>query len=449
MTTAYFLFNNSELFLLVLPFVLAFVFYLSGAIIRFISKESRLMIAHEILWVVGGLAYIGGIFNLYYRIHTVGVYVLLCLIILPSVTSAILFFHNRDRRWWYLGDLLALVLLMPFVQVATWWLYLDFLAFLYLFIHAMYSFAYAEEKMRHTFTAYSMKKALDGLAHGLAIANQDGKILYVNQAFQNFLAAYSIDAHQKEQAILLALRDRSHSLVDEESSILYLDNHYYLLRERHHGSRSELTISDVDAEISINEKLSQANESLTKEKASLLKTLDEIKALAQHQERESLRFLVHDSFAEEVSLIHQVLINPSVNDLAPLKQVVREGLNSYQQGYDNLEEMERFYGLLGVNFIHEGTLDLGPDKVSVISLIREATDNAIRHGNATEMTLVSHRAEGYYYLAITNNGLSPASATPHNGLSYLMALFEKKGGSVSLVLDPRFTLLAKIPIPKG
>jgi signal transduction histidine kinase len=159
--------------------------------------------------------------------------------------------------------------------------------------------------------------------------------------------------------------------------------------------------------------------------------------------------LVHDSFAEEVSLIHQVLINPSVNDLVPLKEEVRSGLESFEKNYSNLAEMERFYGLLGVHFFESGDFERCPDKVSVLSLIREATDNAIRHGNANEIHLLSSLSEGCYHLLITNNGSDPVRATPHNGLAHLISLFESKGGSLKLSLKPQFALEATLPLPKG
>jgi hypothetical protein len=73
---------------------------------------------------------------------------------------------------------------------------------------------------------------------------------------------------------------------------------------------------------------------------------------------------------------------------SPSKKWSVRALNPSRKNYSNLAEMERFYGLLGVHFFEEGDFSLCPDKVSVLSLIREATDNAIRHGNANEIHLL-------------------------------------------------------------
>jgi signal transduction histidine kinase len=449
MNTAYLLYSNNELFVLMISFVMAFLFYLSGAILRLIGKESLFLVIHEILWGPGGLAYAVGLFSLLSNWNPIISESAFYLIFFSWATSLVLFFRTKKHRFWYLGDVFALFVLLPFMQVGLWWISFDFVALLYLFAHALFSFFYADDRMRHSFTAYAMKSALDGLNYGLAIASKDGKILYVNKAFNDLLSFFSIDPHEKETTILSSLRSKSLSLVDEQSSILLINGHYYLLRERCRDNRRNLTLSYVDAEVGLNEELKQANESLTKEKAALLKTLDDIKALAQYQERQRLRFLVHDSFAEEVSLIHQVLINDKVNDLRPLKKVIRDGLTSYKEKYGSLEELERFYGLLGIRFVHEGDFNRCPDKATAISLIREATDNAIRHGNANEMTLTSRCENGFYHLSIANNGLQPKTATPHNGLAYLMAIYKSKGGSLAISLMPRFVLIASLPLPKG
>ncbi|MFA6619656.1 MAG: hypothetical protein WCS90_00770, partial [Bacilli bacterium] len=54
-------------------------------------------------------------------------------------------------------------------------------------------------------------------------------------------------------------------------------------------------------------------------------------------------------------------------------------------------------------------LDFGAcaDKASILSLIREIIDNAIRIRNVDEIHLTSSFSEGYLHPMITNNGTSP------------------------------------------
>jgi hypothetical protein len=232
--------------------------------------------------------------------------------------------------------------------------------------------------------------------------------------------------------------------------LVLVDNgHYYLLREILKSSRREMTISMVDAEVSLNEKLAEVNAALQKGKTYLLATLDKMKAVAEHQEKEELRGLVHDSFAEEVSLIHQVLINPSVNDLSPLKALMRQGLANEKGRYSDLHEMEHFYSLLGVAFRQIGSWEECLDKALAIRLIQEASDNAIRHGNASAITLEFQKEEGRFHLSISNNGEMPEEVVPHNGLSHLQSLFAQKGGKLLIETSPVFALEAFFPLPKG
>ncbi len=159
--------------------------------------------------------------------------------------------------------------------------------------------------------------------------------------------------------------------------------------------------------------------------------------------------MVHDSFAEEVSLIHQVLINPAIDDLKPLKELVRRGLSQQEAAYEDLPALEEFYGLLGIKFVNEGSFEACPDKGSALSLIREATDNAIRHGNANTIRIVSRLQEGIYHLSISNNGKLPEELSLHNGLSHLKEVFEKEGGSFSATLKPEFSIEVSLPLTKG
>lgn len=291
--------------------------------------------------------------------------------------------------------------------------------------------------------------ALDDLPQGLAIARGGGKVLYINRRFLAFLKALGIDPHQKENDLFLLLRWKSFRLVDERSLVLSYQGHFYLLREEEKGKFRELSLSDFDTDIALNEELSEANKKLQKQKTYLLAKLDEMKLLAQQEEKESLRVLLHDTFAEEVSLLHQVLINPAVDNLVPLKDLIRRGLENYEANYADLDDLESFYGLLGVAFVNEGDFSLCPDKHSMLRLIREATDNAIRHGNAQEITLHSESDASSYRLRITNDGSVPSSYVPHNGLSQLKNLLEKEGGELTVSLDSSFAILVSLPLSKG
>jgi hypothetical protein len=390
-----------------------------------------------------------GLLLVYAEVQLVLSYVFLYALSVPLSFLLVSIFRDKKGRLLSIFDFLAGALLLPCFQLQSWCAIPTFVSLLYFLVRFVFMVFEAWGKLQHSFTFYSLKVALDDLPQGLAIARGGGKILYINRRFLSFLKELGIDPHQKENDLFLLLRWKSFRLVDERSLVLSHRGHFYLLREEEKGKFREMSLSDVDTEIALNEELSEANKKLQKQKTYLLAKLDEMKLLAQHEEKESLRVLLHDTFAEEVSLLHQVLINPAVDNLVPLKDLIRRGLENYEATYADLDDLESFYGLLGVTFVNEGDFSHCPDKRSMLRLIREATDNAIRHGNAQAITLHSENDDSTYRLRITNDGIVPASYVPHNGLSQLKNLLEKEGGELEISLAPTFVLLASLPLPKG
>jgi hypothetical protein len=450
MNTYYLLYPDRYLFSLLIVFVPAFLLFATGSLLRLLSHERALNVLTEIAYFIFGLLFPAALLIHYGDEGDTLVVVLLYSLTLPFIFTLLQFFGKSTKdRYWILADCFALFLLMPFMQFAAWSIIPSFLALLYLFLRSGFSFFSTYTALAHSLSFFSFKQALDGLGHGLLIAKKNGKLLFLNRSFSELLSSFEIDPHEKEGAIFAALRWKSFRLVDEKAAVLRHRGHYYLLKEVSHNAWKELTLSTVDAEIALNEQLSSANHDLAREKTYLLATLDEMKALAQQEEKESLRSLVHDSFAEEVSLIHQVLINPAIDDLKPLKELVRRGLSQQEAAYEDLPALEEFYGLLGIKFVNEGSFEACPDKGSALSLIREATDNAIRHGNANTIRIVSRLQEGIYHLSISNNGKLPEELSLHNGLSHLKEVFEKEGGSFSATLKPEFSIEVSLPLTKG
>lgn len=442
-------YSNGVLFAYLALILAGSLFYLSSIHLRFFNPlrlRDRLFQGSFVCFV---FAEILGLSLVYGEKALLFSEILLYSPLFPLGLSLLLLFTEPKKWVLHLSDALALSLLLPPCQYAPFMAFVTFGALFYLFARALITFGYAYQELRSSFTFFSLKEALDHLSLGLVIAKRNGVVVYENPAFLALLKEFEIDPRQKEEALYKALRWKSFRVLDESRFLIVYQNHYLLVRERLRGVSREISFVNVDAEVALNEELTQANNELLKEKTYLLATLDEMKTVALTEEKKSFHALVHDSFAEEVSLIHQVLINPEVNDLKPLKELVKRGLSSVEPTYSDLEAMERFYGLLGVSFVHEGDFALCPEKELALSFVREASDNAIRHGNANVISLVSETREGSFVLLIRNNGASPKDFAPHNGLTHLRSLAEKKGGHLEVSLSPSFSLTLSLPLPKG
>lgn len=444
MNPSYDIYSSGVLFVFLVLLVLFFLLFSLLSLLHFLSGEKGWAICGEI----GGFFFailfpLGILFTMegrYPLLRTLFLYSL----IFPLLLNFLRFKIKEKSRLLLLLDEMAFVLLLPILQLWNFSIFFSYGALLYLTSREAFSLYQMAEKKNGFFSLFTYKEALDSLSEGILIAKKNGKILYLNEAFERLLDDFEIDSHEKESLIFLRLRWKSYRLLDERSFILLAHGNYLLAQELNENNRLALRLTPADSEVLLNQELAETNRALQKEKTFLLATLDGMKGAAEHQEKENLRGLVHDSFAEEVSLIHQVLINPSLRNLRPLKTLVAHGLTSYDTRYEDLEEMENFYGLLGLRFIHEGDFALCPDKQGGLRLIQEATDNAIRHGNASEITIKSRLDSSFYYLEVSNNGLTTPVETLHNGLEHLKILFEKEGGVLGVIPDPVFLVRLRL-----
>lgn len=78
--------------------------------------------------------------------------------------------------------------------------------------------------------------------------------------------------------------------------------------------------------------------------------------------------------------------------------------------------------------------------------VREALTNAVRHADATELTVKIKQDKQRYHMEISDNGgVSVSSITEGNGLSALRQRLEQEGATLKVLCDNSVSLLVDIP----
>ena len=78
--------------------------------------------------------------------------------------------------------------------------------------------------------------------------------------------------------------------------------------------------------------------------------------------------------------------------------------------------------------------------------VREALTNAVRHADATELTVKIKQDKQRYHIEISDNGgVSVSSITEGNGLSALRQRLEQEGATLKVLCDNSVSLLVDIP----
>ena len=107
------------------------------------------------------------------------------------------------------------------------------------------------------------------------------------------------------------------------------------------------------------------------------------------------------------------------------------------------------FSLLGIAVKVNGRLPEGEAASVFLAAIREASVNAVIHGNATSISVELDSGEGELQCRISNNGILPEGAiNPGSGITGIRRLLFPLNGQLEITREPEFSLLVKIPVKK-
>lgn len=233
----------------------------------------------------------------------------------------------------------------------------------------------------------------------------------------------------------------------------------------------ELIVVNEDINIK-NQELMDANEKL-KEHAEI------VEELAMSKERNRLARDVHDTIGHTLTLLITLLqvsiLSLSKDDKQETKDTLetaikaaREGLNEVRRSISGfkpgkLDENNLFLELerLADNFKSAGiSVELSVSKLvetlnkdyseTVFRICQEAITNSLRHGKATEVTIIVKFRDGYINLFIIDNGIG-CKTTNHKvgfGLEGMKQRVKKLNGSIEFGSNDEggFNIHAELPI---
>ncbi|MCI2068774.1 MAG: hypothetical protein LKJ88_04285 [Bacilli bacterium] len=440
------IFNDSmEVKAVIIILLLMITLLLSvGLLMEILLKPNKIKMAYAIMAIWGGgLLELGWLIAFY---NNSNVLLTTMLLYCPALVLAYAPFYGfKEKKPIVIADMLALFLILPFMQFNKYTIIYYFLALVFYFFRSSFYLFSMLSLIVEKVNLYSLKISLDNLDGGLIITDKRQAPAFINQTFINYLAKKDIPQHQKKDQLMKQLTSGAEKVADY-SWLIKDENNYFLLKEKEGEGGSELLLLNVSSEMALENELKKVNEDLTKEQNTLIEALDDLKKIERIKERDRVRSLVHDSFAEEVSFIHQIITNPKTNDLRPLKELVKKEPFKEDSKTKDVKELIEEYQLLNVNIILKGSLNKLPHQDVALAIIKEGIDNAIRHGNAVNVNIAIQKGTDTYNVEIKNDGKIPTEFSMHNGLTNLKASVESIGGELVIEKNPAFTLIAKIPL---
>jgi len=210
-------------------------------------------------------------------------------------------------------------------------------------------------------------------------------------------------------------------------------------------------------------------------------TIDNLHILSREKELQNIQMHAHDILGGWLTMLLYAIRSEQVPDLDTLRLQSRSLTRDLIEGreaaspQDKFDSLKKSFETIGVEILLDG--ELPGDKVKghlLMDVIGEGVVNAVRHGFATEVSVLIRRSDGGWHLEVTDNGqqdkrgrtlclnplqtqgtspfvsqgTSPFVSRPiaeGGGLGGLRKKLELHGGTLNIAAEQRFVLAVDLP----
>lgn len=311
-------------------------------------------------------------------------------------------------------------------------------------------------------TERSLEEAINKLPAGIIYAHIDGTIVLINAYMLAFMDKLAKEQYRNAHSFwnkMLSLTSNvavQKEYYGNDMLFKFADGSCYLLTRqvinlgREQGL--QLTLADVRELEALNQELLEKKQVLEARNASITYLLKNIEYTKTKETLEELMVKVHDLLGLRLSLLQQALRSKSLENIPSLLASITGLVPAIRQDYladahKVLAKLIETYNTVGVKVELNGSLPQDQELAKVlVEIIREALNNAVRHGKANLVTIsFAYSKVGALTMTIRDNGLG-CSTIDKKGLG--LKTMEKKlaalGGYLTWRNQEGFTLVAKV-----
>lgn len=217
---------------------------------------------------------------------------------------------------------------------------------------------------------------------------------------------------------------------------------------------SEIIGQDVTEEYENLCKLIKLNDELKEQNQRLRRHFDNIAEVSRECELWDAKIGIHAKLGNSITMTRQIVKEHDDKDykqkIIPLWEQIILGFSDVNNGglstSAGYKELKRISKTVGCEIIIKGELPVGKAKPFMIKVIREALNNAIRHANATSLTidLESLPSTGNVYIYDDGKTAKPFTKMG-GGLSTLKKYLEENGILFGVSCEDRFEIQLLFP----
>lgn len=393
--------------------------------------------------------------------------------LVAAVAASTLLHHPTPR---IIIELVLLVLMSPpLLELLgeTWPLVViaDAVYFAYRLVYELLAAIFGEG---YVGTHLSITDALNRLPEGIVyLTVRDGRVLFMNDTMRSCLISLGLPTDLADARGIWPTvtgsgipygseRPSGADRMDVGYKIGFSDDEVRFFTRQAALLHNHLCICiiayDITEEDHLQKEVELANMQLSRTMRDLVESLENIESIAANEARLRMRSRVHDIIGQRLSILHRHLEDDAVDKdsitcIEPLLTSILDELDSSTTPEPalDLESILNAFGFINVTFEVTGALPSDPDIAQLfIRVIREASTNAVRHGQARSMMVSMGGNEVITWLDVSNDGRPPVHEIAEgSGIKGMRRDVERLGGDLTIAIRPRFALSIEIPNRKG
>ncbi len=331
--------------------------------------------------------------------------------------------------------------------------------------------------MKKNTSAKMIKKAIDSYPGGICFSALDGRVILVNEKMNKLmleLTGYTIlnakaawekltnfanngKAEKLTQSWLPKDTNNENESTHQQLFFRFSDNSVWRFELRFLDSNIvQVEAAEITELYRLSEELYENTIRLQDMQKRQKALLDSIVEINLNKEILAAKMHIHDELGHCLLATTKAITE---DRLAENADALRENWNSAIHDFSNIStvwtvpdsslqsELMQVAELIGCKVIFLGEQPKSRKALQLLyAAIREALTNAVRHADATELTVKIEQGEKRYHIEIFDNGgVSVSSITEGNGLSALRQRMDQEGATLKVLCDNSVSLLVDIP----
>ncbi len=354
----------------------------------------------------------------------------------------------RSKKLFPVGIILPLIITLPYFEKYGDKYFQGLLfVMVYLLLRSFFLVLSNRICQSKSISRWSIKEAIDKLHSGILFCRSNGGILLINRKMKLLMTELTGEKFRDGLHFFEKLRENEkiNTLEEEEREYFIFhtkdDKYWKFSKEDIQIGRKryiEIDATDITEQWNLIEQIKIQNKELSEKKMQLQSLVENMFEIQREQERNRLRGRIHDLLGQRITVFQRWLQNgekPTLEQIFELLNTLETEIAEEDNESDEqiLQSIVQIFEQIGVEIEIEGKLptDLRCSQVFV-SIIREASTNAVRHGLATNVKVEFSETEAEFILSVKNNGIIPKEEIiDGTGITTMKSRLKKVGGGVA------------------